>query len=131
MFTRIPSNKTVDVTYGVTIKCSAETTAGDKVAITWYKDGKVMSPSVRYYKDSVTGFLNILHVLVDDTGLYTCEASNEAGKIHATMYLNVKQKQIGKYIFEIHSLLYDCKELHNMAAMLVPNSMRVTLVILA
>lgn len=104
VFTVMPSNKTADVSYGVNIECSAETRTGDKAAITWYKDGKVMGPSIRYYKDGVTGYLHILSALVDDTGLYTCEASNAAGKIHATMYLNVKQKQIGKYVFGMHSL---------------------------
>ena len=103
MFTTTPTNKTADVAYGVTIECSAETRAGEKAAITWYKDGKVMGPSLRYYKDSVTCYLVILSASVDDTGSYTCEASNAAGRIRATMYLNVKQKKIGKYVFEMRS----------------------------
>ena len=104
VFTILPVNKTADVSYSVTIECSAETRTGDKAAITWYKDGKVMRRSGRYYKDAVTGYLQFFRVLVDDTGFYTCEASNAAGKVQATMYLNVKQKQIGEYVFEMYNL---------------------------
>ena len=104
VFTIIPTNKTADVANGVTIECSAETRAGDKAAITWYKDGKVMSSSIRYHIHRTTGYLHIVRALVDDTGSYTCEASNAAGKIRATMYLIVEQKKIGKYVFEMHSL---------------------------
>ena len=98
MFTRLPSNKTASVLYGVTIECSADAKSDDKATITWYKNGKVLSHSSRYYKDVLTGFLHILRVLVDDAGLYTCEARNDAGQINASMYLIVRQKQIGKYI---------------------------------
>ena len=98
VFTKVPNNKTVDVSYLATIECSAELRNGDKATITWYKDGKVMGPSVRYYTDSVTSSLHILSALVDDSGFYTCEANNEAGKIEASMYLTVKQKQIGNFI---------------------------------
>lgn len=96
MFTRLPRNTTVDVSYGATIECSAEAREGEKPTITWYKDGKVLGPSVRYYKDVISSYLHILTVLVDDTGLYTCEASNDAGKTRTSMYLTVRQKHIGK-----------------------------------
>ena len=102
MFTRLPSNKTASLSYGVTIECSADTRSGEKATITWYKDGKPMASSPRYYKDVVTNYLHIFSVLVDDDGLYTCEASNDAGKIHASMYLTVRQKQIGKYTSGIY-----------------------------
>ena len=98
MFTKVPSNKTASVSFGVTIECSTDTRPADKATITWYKDDKALGPSVRYYKDLVTGYLQILSVLVDDSGLYTCVASNAAGNIQASMYLTVKQKQIGKYL---------------------------------
>ena len=99
MFTRLPSNKTASLSYGVTIECSADTRSGEKATITWYKDGKPMASSPRYYKDVATNYLYIFSVLDDDDGVYTCEASNAAGKIHASMYLTVREKQIGKYVF--------------------------------
>ena len=101
VFTRLPSNKTTDLSYSVTIECSAETSVGDKVVVKWYKDGKPLIQSNRYYQDQVTSYWHIPRVLVDDAGLYTCEASNAAGKIHASMYLTVRQKQIacGKATF--------------------------------
>ena len=98
MFTRLPSNKTADLSYSVTIECSAETSVGDKLLVKWYKDGRQLIQSNRYYQDMVTSYWHIPRVLVDDAGLYTCEASNAAGKIRASMYLTVRQKQIGKHI---------------------------------
>ena len=96
MFTKMPSNKTADLSYSVAIECSADSKSSDKATITWYKDDNVLGPSDRYYKDRVTGYLHILSVLIDDEGRYTCEASNAAGKIQASMYLTVRQKQIGE-----------------------------------
>ncbi|XP_028403016.1 uncharacterized protein LOC114525788 [Dendronephthya gigantea] len=87
VFTRLPSDQTVYASKSVLIRCSSNI-----APITWYKDGKVLGPSRRHFKDRITGYLLIFKVSVSDTGLYTCEAKNVAGRIHASMSLTVKPK---------------------------------------
>ena len=97
VFTRLPKNKTTDVSYHLSIECSAESSSGEKTTITWYKDDKILSVSQRYYTDQVTNYLQILNVLLDDAGKYTCEAKNSGGTVRASMYLTVRQRQIREY----------------------------------
>lgn len=73
-----------------TIKASPETT------VTWYKNGKIIEPSTDYLinYDRITGVctLEISESFPQDSGQYTCVASNTAGKESSTAWLVVKGK---------------------------------------
>ena len=84
----------------VILECSASSKSGSNPKITWYKNGKTIlpSPNGRYFQMRVTNFFFFLKTVVDDTGTYTCVASNDAGEIRASMFLRVRsQIMVGKF----------------------------------
>lgn len=73
----------------VTLQCQAA--GSPPPSITWYKDGQLLSDSVRQRVLS-SGFLQIAFVQPSDAGRYTCTAANPAGTDSLDMTLTVHSK---------------------------------------
>uniref|UniRef100_A0A803TTC6 Ig-like domain-containing protein n=1 Tax=Anolis carolinensis TaxID=28377 RepID=A0A803TTC6_ANOCA len=63
------------------------------ISIQWYKDGKEITASDKHkysFHDN-TAFLEINQLEGADSGSYTCEATNKAGRNQCSAYLTVKE----------------------------------------
>ena len=58
--------------------------------VTWTKNDQHISPTGPNYRMHRTGTLEFSSVNVEDTGSYTCTASNEAGNASRTVNLKVQ-----------------------------------------
>ena len=58
--------------------------------VLWRKDGDLIPNSGNYYRVLKAGSLEFSSVKVDDSGLYTCTADNEAGSVNRTIELSVQ-----------------------------------------
>ncbi|XP_026558988.1 hemicentin-1 [Pseudonaja textilis] len=83
-----PVNVTVSVNIQTTLAC--ETTGIPKPAITWKKNGHVLNLDQNSFRLLSSGSLVILSPTVEDTGLYECVVTNEAGKDQRTISLMVE-----------------------------------------
>lgn len=77
---------TVAVDGSVTLQC--ETEGYPTPSVSWYKDGKSLSHSVRQRVLS-SGSLHIVFAQPGDTGIYTCTAANVAGSLSLEMSITV------------------------------------------
>ena len=82
-----PSNQRIVVDGNVTWRCRA--TADPAATVTWQKDGidVVESDAISVSPDG--GELTVLNLHPEDTGRYTCVASNYVGSVHASAHLLV------------------------------------------
>ena len=92
VFTIIPQNKTANVGDTVSLGCNAVTMSGQQATIQWYKNGKTIQPSTRYSLLSFSAVFVIFNAVVDDTGTYTCSATNDAGGVQTSMYLRIESQ---------------------------------------
>ncbi|ETE60133.1 Hemicentin-1, partial [Ophiophagus hannah] len=83
-----PVNVTVSVNIQTTLAC--ETTGIPKPAITWKKNGHVLNLDQNSFRLLSSGSLVILSPTVEDTALYECVVTNEAGKDQRTISLMVE-----------------------------------------
>ncbi|XP_034265503.1 hemicentin-1 isoform X1 [Pantherophis guttatus] len=83
-----PVNVTVSVNIQTTLAC--ETTGIPKPAITWKKNGHVHNLDQNSYRLLSSGSLVILSPTVEDTALYECIVTNEAGKDQRIISLMVE-----------------------------------------
>ncbi|KAM6456551.1 hemicentin-1 isoform 2-T2 [Liasis olivaceus] len=85
-----PVNITVTVNIQTTLPC--ETTGIPKPAVTWKKNGQVLSldQNQNSFRLLSSGSLVILSPTVEDTALYECTVANEAGKDQRTISLMVE-----------------------------------------
>nr|XP_033816119.1 hemicentin-1 isoform X1 [Geotrypetes seraphini] len=85
-----PTNITVTVNVQTTLSC--ETTGIPKPVVSWKKNGHLLSTgsNQNMYRLLSSGSLVILSPTVDDTGVYDCIASNEAGEDRKTIDLIVQ-----------------------------------------
>ncbi|GAA6099393.1 hemicentin-1 isoform X2 [Tachysurus ichikawai] len=77
---------TVAVDGSVTLQCQTE--GYPTPLVSWYKDGKPLSESVRHRVLS-SGSLHLVFAQPGDTGLYTCTAANVAGSLRLEMSVTV------------------------------------------
>ncbi|MCJ8749980.1 hypothetical protein PDJAM_G00193750 [Pangasius djambal] len=77
---------TVPVDGSVTLQCQTE--GYPTPSVSWYKDGKPLSESVRQRVLS-SGSLHIIFTQPGDTGIYTCTAANVAGSLSLEMSVTV------------------------------------------
>ncbi|XP_053098888.1 hemicentin-1 isoform X3 [Hemicordylus capensis] len=85
-----PVNITVTVNVPTTLPC--ETSGIPKPAITWKKNGHLlnMDQNQNTFRLLSSGSLVIISPTVDDTAIYECIVSNEAGEDQRTIALNVQ-----------------------------------------
>jgi len=94
MFTESPhfvtkpsSSMTVKEKQNVTLPCKA---AGfPPPAITWYKDGQVLEVEKKQFKKR---HLEIMNILYEDHGTYTCTAENLLGRVQFSVNVTVNGK---------------------------------------
>ena len=70
----------------ITIQCSVKSEYDLPAVITWLKDGKAIKPGTEYVieKNAIGSSLTILNSDEDDSGRFTCNATNIAGSTLAT-----------------------------------------------
>uniref|UniRef100_A0A8C8RXS5 Hemicentin 1 n=1 Tax=Pelusios castaneus TaxID=367368 RepID=A0A8C8RXS5_9SAUR len=85
-----PTNITVTVNVQTTLLC--ETTGIPSPAISWKKNGHLLNvdQNQNTYRFLSSGSLLIISPSVDDTAVYECTASNDAGEDQRTIYLIVQ-----------------------------------------
>lgn len=86
MITSNTKSYTVAVDGSVTLQCQTE--GYPTPLVSWYKDGKPLSESVRHRVLS-SGSLHLVFAQPGDTGLYTCTAANVAGSLRLEMSVTV------------------------------------------
>ncbi|KAM5147900.1 hemicentin-1 [Mantella aurantiaca] len=84
-----PTNLTTVVNHQITLTC--EVTGTPKPRVVWKKNGLLinMDMNQNIYRFLSTGSLIIISPTVEDTGMYVCSASNDAGHDEITVYLSV------------------------------------------
>lgn len=90
-FTRTPSRLSV-VRLGQSKVFECQVTGTPEIDIYWFKEGSEISPSERYKMTFVNSLatLEVCGTDLKDSGLYYCEARNEAGSESCNMELKVK-----------------------------------------
>ncbi|NWU93884.1 HMCN1 protein, partial [Upupa epops] len=85
-----PTNITVTVNMQSTLPC--ETTGIPKPAVSWKKNGHLLSvdQNQNTYRFLSSGSIVIISPTMDDTGIYECLVSNDAGEDHRTIELIVQ-----------------------------------------
>lgn len=83
-----PQNTEVLVGESVTLECSA--TGHPQPRITWTKGDRTPLPSDPRITITPSGGLYIQNVKQEDSGEYTCFATNSIDNIHATAYIIVQ-----------------------------------------
>lgn len=80
---------------GKVIKMEGRVSGSQPLTITWYKDNQEICPSEKYdisFKNNMA-VLCIRDSAVSDSSVYTCEASNEAGKASFQVSLTVSGRE--------------------------------------
>lgn len=80
---------------GKVIKMEGRVSGSQPLAIVWYKADQEIHPSEKYdisFKNNMA-VLCIRDSAVSDGGVYTCEASNEAGKASCQVSLTVSGRE--------------------------------------
>ena len=95
--TKPSPSMTVKENQNVTLPCKA--TGFPPPIITWYKDGHVVEEEKRHFKKRN---LEIMNILYEDHGIYTCTAENLLGRIQLSVNVTVE----GKYSIQINERNY-------------------------
>uniref|UniRef100_A0A8C5TTR2 Ig-like domain-containing protein n=1 Tax=Malurus cyaneus samueli TaxID=2593467 RepID=A0A8C5TTR2_9PASS len=85
--------ESIDVPFGESADFECHVTGAQPIHITWSKDGQEIRTGRNYnitFTDN-TAHLRVLRVGKGDSGQYTCQASNEAGKDFCSAQLSVKE----------------------------------------
>lgn len=80
---------------GKVVKMEARVSGSQPLTITWYKDNQEIYASGKYdisFKNNMA-VMCIRDSAVSDSSVYTCEASNEAGKVSCQVSLTVSGKE--------------------------------------
>lgn len=88
--------ESIDVPLGESADLECHVTGAQPIHITWSKDGREIRTGGNYNITFVanTAHLRVLRVGKGDSGQYTCQASNEAGKDFCSAQLSVKGIEI-------------------------------------
>lgn len=81
---------------GKAVKIEGRVSGSQPLTITWYKDEQKISASDKYdisLKNNIA-VLCVRDSIVSDSGLYTCEVSNEAGKASCQVSLVLSGKNV-------------------------------------
>ena len=94
MFTESPHfvakpapSMTVKENQNMTLPCKA--TGFPPPVITWYKDGHVIEEERKHFKKR---HLEIMNILYEDHGIYTCTAENLLGRVQLSVNVTVNGK---------------------------------------
>ncbi|XP_029473326.1 LOW QUALITY PROTEIN: hemicentin-1 [Rhinatrema bivittatum] len=87
-----PGPKNITVTVNVQTTLSCESTGIPRPVVSWKKNGQLLGtgPHQNMYRLLSSGSLVIISPTVDDTGIYDCIASNEAGEDKRRIDLTVQ-----------------------------------------
>lgn len=90
MFTMKPENQ--DVIPGTTISFKAAFTGTAPLAVKWFREEKeiITGGTCFIKKDASSSSLELHSVKPSDSAKYTCQVSNDAGKVDCTVVLFVK-----------------------------------------
>lgn len=89
-FTKRPPESVVD-SVGKTVKMEGRVSGSQPLAIAWYKDNSGIHASGKYevtFKNNVA-MLCVRDSTSADSGVYTCEASNDAGKASCQVSVSI------------------------------------------
>ncbi|KAM4608731.1 titin-like [Polymixia lowei] len=91
-FTKRPSESMED-SVGKMVKMESRVSGSQPLTINWYKDNTGIYSSDKYdisFKNNMA-VLCVKHSAVSDSGVYSCEASNEAGKASCQVSLTISE----------------------------------------
>lgn len=90
VFTVKPENQ--DVIPGNTVSFKAAFTGTAPLAVKWFREEKEITTGGTYFikKDASSTSLELSSVKTSDSAKYTCQVSNDAGKVDCTTVLFVK-----------------------------------------
>lgn len=76
---------------GKTVKMEARVSGSQPLSITWYKDSNQIYGSDKYAMslENNVAVMSVRDSSSSDGGVYSCEASNEAGKASCRVTLNI------------------------------------------
>lgn len=103
MFTLKPQNQ--DVIPGTTVSFKAAFTGTAPLAVKWFIEEKeiVTGSTCFIKKDASSSSLELHSVKPSDSAKYTCQVSNDAGKVDCTTVLFVKGACL-KYCVPLHEM---------------------------
>lgn len=101
MFTLKPDNQ--DVIPGTTISFKAAFTGTAPLAVKWFREDKeiITGGTCFIKKDASSNSLELHSVKPSDSAKYTCQVSNDAGKVDCTAVLFVKGVGL-QYCVQLH-----------------------------
>ena len=93
-FTNVSKDVTILEGQVARIDARVEPASDAKIIIEWFKDGRPLTVGSRFQTFSGCGyiFLNIMHCVIEDSGVYTCRASNAWGVDEVTVNVSVIEK---------------------------------------
>lgn len=91
----------IEINIGNTAKFECETEDAPNVSFKWFKDGNSIKQGEKYRIISrfSTSSLELLSPNKDDSGEYTCKASNQHGGEECSASLSVTGKTNARYLF--------------------------------
>ncbi|KAK1875087.1 Titin [Dissostichus eleginoides] len=94
LFTAKPKNQ--DVKPGTTVSFKTGFTGTAPLAVKWFREEKEIVSGGSYFikKDASSSSLELNSVKPSDSGKYTCQVSNDAGKVDCTAVLFVKEPPV-------------------------------------
>ncbi|XP_034061419.1 titin-like, partial [Gymnodraco acuticeps] len=116
LFTAKPNNQ--DVKPGTTVSFKTGFTGTAPLAVKWFREEKEIVSGGSYFikKDASSSSLELNSVKPSDSGKYTCQVSNDAGKMDCTAVLFVKEPPVfvrkldaTKLVISGDSALLECK----------------------
>ena len=92
-----PLQSELTVIDGQSVSLECQLNADPNPNILWYKDGRVLRPSIGYKQtfDGSVAKIEIREVFLDDTGMYECAAKNGHGEERCSCKLKVKGRPLG------------------------------------
>ena len=98
-FTKKPSESMMD-SVGKTVKIEGRVSGSQPLTVTWYKDNSEIYNSDKYdmsFQNNVA-ILSVRVSSTSDGGVYTCTASNDAGKASCRVSLNISGMSMCIYL---------------------------------
>lgn len=106
VFTVKPESQ--DVLPGTTVALEASFTGTSPLAVRWFKEEKEVVTGGSYFirKDATWSSLELHAVKPTDSAKYTCQVSNDAGRVDCTTALFVKGADIRVCLHELASAFF-------------------------
>ena len=93
VFSKVPQSQVVSIGKSAVLDCEAS--GGSNVKVKWLKDGHpftVKDTNTRIFNFATSIFIK--EVRYSDAGIFTCQATNEAGSVKAEAKIRVLGKKI-------------------------------------